>query len=552
MAITLTPNLRLRLSDNLDADSKYNLNRIDTVGGITQVLTSGNALVRSSQDIQLVPNSADLGSNGSGGKVTVGDVNGQIEDFRIYADVTHLDGALALLDLSGGNHYVRIRYESTDTASTTDKNLFLNLGNASRTVSLGGNLTTSGGNIVLSSAVGSTLVLPASGTLATLAGAEILTNKSISGTSNTLSGIGYTSLVLTNSLVNADIATGAAISRSKIAAGSANHVLINNSVDGTISSEAQLAITRGGTGASTASNAINNLLPSQTGNNTKYLSTDGSNPIWVEAPGSGTVTSVGLSLPPSIFSVTGSPVEVSGTLSGSLVPQVANRFLSGPISGMNAEPTFRSINLNDLPGITTTSVSEGLNLYFTDQRVEDVISGAVISTPSVDLLFSSGELSATVLPAGVDHDSLDNYVADKHVDHSTVSISPATDGGLSGGGNLTASRTLSVDPSQAVAETIVGADLLLFSDVSNASALRRSTAQGIADLAQNYETSWTDGSSSLLVNHSLGTSRTIIQVYDASGATVYVDDVTRNNSNSTTLTRSVASVGEIWKVVISK
>jgi hypothetical protein len=552
VAITLTSNLRLRLSDNLDADSKYNLNRIDTVGGITQVLTSGNALVRSSQDIQLVPNSADLGSNGSGGKVTVGDVNGQIEDFRIYADVTHLDGALALLDLSGGNHYVRIRYESTDTASTTDKNLFLNLGNASRTVSLGGNLTTSGGNIVLSSAVGSTLVLPASGTLATLAGAEILTNKSISGTSNTLSGIGYTSLVLTNSLVNADIATGAAISRSKIAAGSANHVLINNSVDGTISSEAQLAITRGGTGASTASNAINNLLPSQTGNNTKYLSTNGSNPIWVEAPGSGTVTSVGLSLPPSIFSVTGSPVEVSGTLSGSLVPQVANRFLSGPISGMNAEPTFRSINLNDLPGITTTSVSEGLNLYFTDQRVEDVISGAVISTPSVDLLFSSGKLSATVLPAGVDHDSLDNYVADKHVDHSTVSISPATDGGLSGGGNLTASRTLSVDPSQAVAETIVGSDLLLFSDVSNASALRRSTAQGIADLAQNYETSWTDGSSSLLVNHSLGTSRTIIQVYDASGATVYVDDVTRNNSNSTTLTRSVASVGEIWKVVISK
>ena len=41
-----------------------------------------------------------------------------------------------------------------------------------------------------------------------------------------------------------------------------------------------LAVADGGTGASTAANALNNLLPSQTGNANKYLQTDGTNATW--------------------------------------------------------------------------------------------------------------------------------------------------------------------------------------------------------------------------------------------------------------------------------
>jgi len=49
---------------------------------------------------------------------------------------------------------------------------------------------------------------------------------------------------------------------------------------GTITGITDLAVADGGTGASTAAGALNNLLPSQTGNANKYLQTDGTNATW--------------------------------------------------------------------------------------------------------------------------------------------------------------------------------------------------------------------------------------------------------------------------------
>lgn len=65
-------------------------------------------------------------------------------------------------------------------------------------------------------------------------------------------------------------------------------------------------------------------------------------------PGSGTVTSVGLTMP-AIFSVTGSPVTGSGSLAASLAAQTANLVWAGPSTGSPAAPTFRSLVYNDLP-----------------------------------------------------------------------------------------------------------------------------------------------------------------------------------------------------------
>ena len=45
-----------------------------------------------------------------------------------------------------------------------------------------------------------------------------------------------------------------------------------------------IPLTRGGTGVTTAAAAINELLPAQTGNSGKYLSTDGTNPEWLAPP----------------------------------------------------------------------------------------------------------------------------------------------------------------------------------------------------------------------------------------------------------------------------
>jgi hypothetical protein len=78
--------------------------------------------------------------------------------------------------------------------------------------------------------------------------------------------------------------------------------------------------------------------------------------LWSLAGGGGTVSSVGLSLP-NIFSVAGSPVTGSGTLSASFVSEAANSILSGPVSGGSAAPSFRSLVSADIPPLPYVSSS---------------------------------------------------------------------------------------------------------------------------------------------------------------------------------------------------
>lgn len=104
-------------------------------------------------------------------------------------------------------------------------------------------------------------------------------------------------------------------------------------------------------------------------------------------------------------------------------------------------------------GLTTDNVAEGTTrLYFTDERAQDAIGTILTDTPSVDLTYNDAgnTISAAVLPAGVDHNSLQNYSTNRHIDHSAVSIFAGT--GLSGGGDITTSRTISM-PNVGIAGT---------------------------------------------------------------------------------------------------
>lgn len=65
----------------------------------------------------------------------------------------------------------------------------------------------------------------------------------------------------------------------------------------------------------------------------------------------GGVSSVGLALPASVFSVSGSPVTDSGTLHGDFIAQAANTVFAGPVSGGSATPTFRALTNGDISGV---------------------------------------------------------------------------------------------------------------------------------------------------------------------------------------------------------
>jgi trimeric autotransporter adhesin len=80
-------------------------------------------------------------------------------------------------------------------------------------------------------------------------------------------------------------------------------------------------------------------------------------PVRNSGGGSGTVTSVGLSLPASVFNVTGSPVTTSGTLTGNFNNQSANTVFAGPASGPSAPPTFRPLVVADIPALPYASDS---------------------------------------------------------------------------------------------------------------------------------------------------------------------------------------------------
>lgn len=84
-----------------------------------------------------------------------------------------------------------------------------------------------------------------------------------------------------------------------------------------------VAVANGGTGQTTANAALNALLPSQTGNSTKVLSTDGTNTAWttVASGGSGTVTSVSVTsangLAGTVATSTSTPaITLSTTVTG--------------------------------------------------------------------------------------------------------------------------------------------------------------------------------------------------------------------------------------------
>jgi hypothetical protein len=60
------------------------------------------------------------------------------------------------------------------------------------------------------------------------------------------------------------------------------------------------------------------------------------------------VTSVGLALPTSVFTVTGSPVTSTGTLTGAFKNQSGNKFFVSPADGSSGVPTMRALDPRDL------------------------------------------------------------------------------------------------------------------------------------------------------------------------------------------------------------
>jgi hypothetical protein len=126
---------------------------------------------------------------------------------------------------------------------------------------------------------------------------------------------------------------------------------------------------------------------------------------------------------------------------------------------------------------TTDDLTEGSNEYYTAEKAQDAVGNILVDSSSIDFTYTDGtpEITADVLPAGVDHNSLNNYDGNQHVDHTTVDIETAADSGLAGGGDISASRSLSVDITNTTSiSDIAEDDEVLVYDIT-AGALRKAT-----------------------------------------------------------------------------
>lgn len=129
----------------------------------------------------------------------------------------------------------------------------------------------------------------------------------------------------------------------------------SSATSGAITLAGTLATANGGTGLATIGTANQVLGVDAAGTALEYKTitagtgisvVHGANVVTINNTG---VTSVALALPVSVFSISGSPVTTTGTLTGSFVSQTANTVFAAP-DGSAGTPTFRGLVFDDLAG----------------------------------------------------------------------------------------------------------------------------------------------------------------------------------------------------------
>ena len=135
--------------------------------------------------------------------------------------------------------------------------------------------------------------------------------------------------------------------------------------------------------------------------------------------------------------ITTAESELGNTLissSAQLADDISGSFSTAAVVGLGAGIISGSSSNSSL---TTAIVGEGAGILSGSAQIADDVSGSLSAAAIVGL--GAGVISASAM---VDHDSTTNFVANEHINHTSVSITAGD--GLTGGGTIASTRTLAV------------------------------------------------------------------------------------------------------------
>lgn len=167
---------------------------------------------------------------------------------------------------------------------------------------------------------------------------------------------------------------------------------------GVITLAGTLAINSGGTGQTTASGAINAIVPSQTSNSGKALFTDGTSVSWGAVSGSGTVTSVDASGGTTGLTFSGGPITASGTLTLAGTLAVTN----GGTGGTTANGAVANILPSQSGKSGQVLSTDGTNTQWIASSGSGTVTSVDVSGGTTGLTTSGGPITGigTITIAG--------------------------------------------------------------------------------------------------------------------------------------------------------
>lgn len=237
---------------------------------------------------------------------------------------------------------------------------------------------------------------------------------------NSAAAIAYSKLNLAASIKDSDIISTAAIARTKLATGTASQIVANDA-SGNLTSLSSIAISQGGTSATTKAGAFNALAPTATTGDTIYFTSAGSNvalaigsansvltsngsiPVWSTIANANIVSTAAISysklnLAASILnsdiastaaiaysklnlasSITNSDIISTAAIARSkLATDTTNTFVTNNSSGViqATAVTAGRVVVTDTNGLPSASTVTALNIANLGQKQESIVSAA--------------------------------------------------------------------------------------------------------------------------------------------------------------------------------